>query len=734
MITVVLTILFYLHHCFAQDVYTIIPSDSPPLTSLFVPQSCSDVLDVVESKPTLSTLATIFKSDILEEELRGQLFDPSFGGIICAPTDDAFDQFFDDNTIQKSTFLANSPLLNEIVKANIIPGGLPGGSPPSDGQEVSVATLAAGQELTIRNNNGSIFVGDPLGTIAQVIEQDTSACGGVVSVIDRVLAPGNLADLVGTNVGSNCLSVLEAVQQIPSLTQLEALFQADVLDEDIKQSLLFPELAAVIRSPNNNAFTNFYDKYQIDQMQLLSNSELVNQLVRLLIVPIGGGGSGVGDLPTEDGNSISAPTLLPDQLIITTNNAGILNVQDPNGNVGRIVQAFTTPCIVVLDVVDIVLEPIGIQDLIPSAVTDPIVAVDTSYIDDTNMAPSGESPTAVDIAQIDNICLDVVAAVQTNTDLSILAQVFQADALEADLRSSLTNPDYRSVILAPTNAAFTNFFDQFQIDQPTFLTNSELLNQVVKANIIPGGLPATALSGDAKKYNTDTLLDNQQLTIFSEGGAISVQGPDGRNVTVQGFSDPGACNSGIALLDGVILPQGIDSLVNPDQILLNSEEDQNSCRDVLSVTEQQSDLTTLTAAFKSAALDYDLWFDLGDVNFQATICAPTDDAFAQFFDTSGIEREEFLGDSELLNRIIKVNIIPGEPGAPDDGQSATVPTLLDGNELRVQNSGGIVTAQGPRGPLATVQQFIDDPCQSVLAVIDQVLLPEISTAGEDFLP
>jgi len=117
-------------------------------------------------------------------------------------------------------------------------------------------------------------------------------------------------------------------------------------------------------------------------------------------------------------------------------------------------------------------------------------------------------------------CLDVLTAVQANSDLSTLAQAFQSDALEPELKSSLTDPNFLSVICAPTNDAFDQFFDEAQIDQSTFLSNPELLNQVVKVNIIPGGLPGGQPPPEGQQYKTNTLLDNQSLTISNDAGTI----------------------------------------------------------------------------------------------------------------------------------------------------------------------------------------------------------------------
>eukprot|EP01024_Parvocaulis_polyphysoides_P053244 TRINITY_DN5298_c0_g1_i4.p1 TRINITY_DN5298_c0_g1~~TRINITY_DN5298_c0_g1_i4.p1 ORF type:complete len:731 (+),score=138.20 TRINITY_DN5298_c0_g1_i4:187-2193(+) len=660
---------------------------TPAPTSIFGNNNCGDVITAVDQQPSLSTLAAIYKSDSLEPQLKSDLSNPNFAAEICAPTNDAFDQFYDRNGIDQSTFLGNPELLNQVVKVNIIPGGLSG--VPDEGDSIFVDSLLDDQQLQISNNNGDILVKSGSGPEAMAIGSDSSPCQASITILDQVLEPNNIGDL-------SCSDYVQPVLNDPNLSMLASAFQADALEPELKSNLNSRDFSADICAPTNDAFMQFFDDNGIDQSTFLANPELLNQVLKVNIIP----GGLPGGAPPPEGQQITVPSLVEGQDLVIQNQGGSIFVNAPSGPTAQVVGQDTSPCQGAVTSIDQVLVPNNLDDLIRSG-----------------------------NQQVDP-CLDVLTAVQANSDLSTLAQAFQSDALEPELKSSLTDPNFLSVICAPTNDAFDQFFDQAQIDQSTFLSNPELLNQVVKVNIIPGGLPGGQPPPEGQQYKTNTLLDNQSLTISNDAGTIQVQGPDGNTVTVQGVSEPNACNSQITLIDGVVQPRDVDSLVGGGP----------SCLDVSSSTDQQSDLTTLAAAFKSDALDSELRKNLNDVDFQATICAPTDAAFDQFFDSSGIDKSTFLGNPALLNQVIKVGIIPGPPGTPGEGESATVPTLLPNNDLLISNEGGTIIAQGPSGLPATVQKVVDDPCQSVLAVLDQVLLPDTSifynpfAIGENFLP
>eukprot|EP01025_Chloroclados_australasicus_P045389 TRINITY_DN4968_c0_g1_i2.p1 TRINITY_DN4968_c0_g1~~TRINITY_DN4968_c0_g1_i2.p1 ORF type:complete len:696 (+),score=101.26 TRINITY_DN4968_c0_g1_i2:176-2263(+) len=679
--------------CFVtgQDIQLILVDDqwiSPPQPA----EWCQDVVSAVSQQPTLSTLTSIFQSDALDPQLKSNLNDPSYAAEICAPTDDAFDQFYDRNGIDQSTFFGNPDLVNQVVQANIIPGGLPDEA-LDDGSSITLDSLLENQPISIFNNGGNIEVSSGGGPVANAIGVDTSACQAGITLLDQVLEPNSIQDLVSDNSQGDCsVSVLDAVDQNPQLSQLAAVFKASNLDDSIRADLNDPNYAAVICAPNDDAFNQFYDRNGIDQSTFLANPDLIDQVVKVNIIP---GGLPGGSLP-DDGDTLTAPTLSEGQTLDISNRGGSIFVQGPNGNEAQVVDSDTSPCNAAISELDNVLEPQNIEDLLPQQ----------------------------------EQCPNVLEAVQANSDLSTLAEVFQAEALEPELKSSLANPDFAAVICAPTNDAFDQFFDSKQTDKSTFLGNPDLLNQVVKINIIPGGLPGGQPPDEGEQYNAPTLLDDQQLTIQNSGDTLFVSGPAGPTVTVQGASEPSACNAQITLIDGVIQPSNIDALISPP-----------SCPNIVQATEDQPSLSTLAAAFNSDALDDELKSSLTDPSFQATICAPTDDAFDQFFDNSGVDKSTFLSNPDLLNQVMKVNIVPGPPGEnPPEGESAVVPTLLPNGDLVIQNVGGDIVVQGPSGPSATVQQVIDDPCESALAVIDQVLLPDTSiftnpiAIGYNFLP
>eukprot|EP01025_Chloroclados_australasicus_P059280 TRINITY_DN7488_c0_g4_i2.p1 TRINITY_DN7488_c0_g4~~TRINITY_DN7488_c0_g4_i2.p1 ORF type:complete len:347 (-),score=29.73 TRINITY_DN7488_c0_g4_i2:667-1707(-) len=149
-----------------------------------------DVLSIVNGDPELTTLAQLLQSDQISDVAAQEVFDPSFGGIICAPTDSAFLQFFDEQEVNQQEQKSNQAQeIQSLIDLHIIPwNGIPGGVPMAC-QTKQASTLDSGKFLTVsRSCEGQVSVKDPRGDVASVVD-NIKVGNATVWKLDAVLQP-----------------------------------------------------------------------------------------------------------------------------------------------------------------------------------------------------------------------------------------------------------------------------------------------------------------------------------------------------------------------------------------------------------------------------------------------------------------------------------------------------------------------------------------------------------------
>eukprot|EP01025_Chloroclados_australasicus_P011900 TRINITY_DN1532_c0_g1_i3.p1 TRINITY_DN1532_c0_g1~~TRINITY_DN1532_c0_g1_i3.p1 ORF type:complete len:405 (+),score=36.20 TRINITY_DN1532_c0_g1_i3:125-1339(+) len=155
-----------------------------------------DATDVIYDDPELSILASLLQCDQVSDDAAQQVFDPGFGGIICAPTDSAFLQFFDEQEVDLydqefniQDLLTQIQQIESLVDMHIIPqNGIVGGVPVA-GETKSASTLNKEQQLSIsRSIEGQVSVKDPQGGVAAVLDT-IKVKNATVWKLDSVLKP-----------------------------------------------------------------------------------------------------------------------------------------------------------------------------------------------------------------------------------------------------------------------------------------------------------------------------------------------------------------------------------------------------------------------------------------------------------------------------------------------------------------------------------------------------------------
>lgn len=96
---------------------------------------------------------------------------------VFAPTDEAFAKIPQE---QLQALLANKEALQKVLLYHVVPGRVEA----SQVVNLSSAETAAGQNVSIMVENGSVKVDD-----ANVVATDIQASNGVIHVIDRVILP-----------------------------------------------------------------------------------------------------------------------------------------------------------------------------------------------------------------------------------------------------------------------------------------------------------------------------------------------------------------------------------------------------------------------------------------------------------------------------------------------------------------------------------------------------------------
>ena len=135
-------------------------------------QAEQDIVDIAVADGRFTTLVAAVEAAGLVDTLKSE------GPFtVFAPTDDAF------NALPEGTvpaLLDDIPTLTDILLYHVVPGKVMA----ADVVNLSSADTALGEPVSIRVEDGNVYVDD-----AQVIITDVEASNGVIHVIDAVLLP-----------------------------------------------------------------------------------------------------------------------------------------------------------------------------------------------------------------------------------------------------------------------------------------------------------------------------------------------------------------------------------------------------------------------------------------------------------------------------------------------------------------------------------------------------------------
>eukprot|EP01026_Neomeris_dumetosa_P083822 TRINITY_DN9769_c0_g1_i6.p1 TRINITY_DN9769_c0_g1~~TRINITY_DN9769_c0_g1_i6.p1 ORF type:complete len:254 (-),score=25.28 TRINITY_DN9769_c0_g1_i6:174-935(-) len=152
----------------------------------------------------------------------------------------------------------------------------------------------------------------------------------------------------------------------------------------------------------------------------------------------------------------------------------------------------------------------------------------------------------------------------------------------------------------------------------------------------------------------------------------------------------------------------------------------SECRyDGVSIAETATavpELSILVEALQAAGLVE----TLADKSFKGTVFAPTNPAFRQLFKLLGVNKAQLLQNTELLTQVLLVHVVPDVPIFSKNLFEGQVFETLQGGEL-------VATAAADNffvfSPIKVASKVVTPDvaaCNSVVHVIDRVLLPSVS--------
>ena len=303
------------------------PVPTPEPTAIPEPQ-LSDIVDTAVADGRFTTLTAALGAAELVETLKGE------GPFtVFAPTDDAFAKL-PEGTVATLLLPENLEQLKSILLYHVVSGKVMA----SDVVALTSADTVGGQAITIKVEDGKVFLNDTV----EVIITDVEASNGVIHVIDSVLLPpAKLSDIVDTAVADGRFTTLAA-----------ALGAANLVNT------LKGEGPFTVFAPTDDAFA----KLPAGTVESLLLPENLEQLKSILLYHVVSGLVMASDVVTLT----SADTVLGDAITI--------KVEDGKVFLNDTVEVIITDVEAsngIIHVIDsVLLPPAKLSDIVDTAVTD----------------------------------------------------------------------------------------------------------------------------------------------------------------------------------------------------------------------------------------------------------------------------------------------------------------------------------------------------------------------------
>ncbi|MCH7413104.1 fasciclin domain-containing protein [Belliella sp. R4-6] len=244
-------------------------------------------------------------------------------------------------------------------------------------------------------------------------------------------------------------------------------------------------------------------------------------------------------------------------------------------------------------------------------------------------------------------------------------------------------------LFVPTNAAFTRYLTEIDIDQETLLDSPEL-DRIISYHLIDGVLPAASIVAGSVPSLTEAPI----FLSVAPNGAIWVNGK--ARITASNLA---ADNGLVHVIDQVIQ--------SPTQSISEKITSLN--------TVENPQFIILVEALEKTGQITDLDRDFED---NVTLFAPTDAAFEELFADLGVTGINAI-EVETLRRILQYHLTPSRLFSQDLREGATLPTLISGQTLSVNLAQLQINESGLISNLLNIHGQ-----NGVVHGIDKVLVPE----------
>ncbi|MGK0495033.1 MAG: putative surface protein with fasciclin (FAS1) repeats [Maribacter sp.] len=582
------------------------------IDKVLLPQSAIDFLASISLKNIVDTavatddlsllVAALVQADSgLVETLNG---DGPF--TVFAPTNAAFVALLgvlgdDFNSLADFDTEAEKALLVKVLTYHVVVGTAAFSTDLSDGQ--SIETFQT-ENVGIRIVDGGVQIVDATGTNANVTAADVKASNGVVHIIDKVLLPQEVLDLL---TEMSLKTIVEIAVKTDDLSLLvKALVQANAgLVETLGTDGPFTVFA-----PTNAAFVALLGVLGDDFNSLADFDTEAEKalLVKVLTYHVV---AGTAAFSTDLSNGQNIETFQGENVGINIKD-GTVHIVDATETNAAVTTADVKASNGVVHIINKVLLPQEALDFLAQMSLKTIVEI----------------------------------AVATD-DLSLLVNALgQADAGLVETLSG----DGPFTVFAPTNAAFVDLLNALGDDFHSLAdfdteAEKELLVKVLTYHVVAG---TAAFSTDLMDGQNISTFLGEKVGINIKNGTLHIEDATENNATVV-LADVAASNGVVHVINKVLLPQEVLDILNPP------------VPNIVETAQSVADLSLLVAALVQA--DAGLVGVLSG-NGPFTVFAPSNAAFADLLDALGNDYHSLADfdtaqEKALLARVLTYHVVSG---------------------------------------------------------------------------
>ncbi len=590
---------------------------------------------------------------------------------VFAPDNEAFDKLLDEldgfDTLEDFDTDEEKELLAEILRYHVVTTEAAFSDNLSN--DTQLETL---QTETVRVNvDGSVFIQDKTEDEAEVIDADNEASNGVVHIIDKVLLPQAVLDILFPEPGDSSGTVVDVVIDTESLSLLEEAVIAAGLGDDLSGEGPF-----TIFAPTNTAIEELFDLLGDNYN---SFDDFTNPVERLLLAEILEYHVVPQNLPSSSLSPGTVASLNSEETLEIIASGDSFVIGDASNTDANLLEIDKTASNGVVHIID--------KILISQEVADVLGDLGIDINNPTNGMPS------------------IGTIVEGNDELTFLEEALRLTGLLDTL-----GEEGPFTVFAPSNETLTFLFgllgsgvdgiEDFDLD-----FEIDLLRNVLLYHVVPGRIT----SSDLMVGELPTLLGDPIAVLQSPDGFLLKDATD--LIVELTFTDIPASNGIIHGIDRVLVPQSVITTI--------VDETEENFRQLLALV-SENDILVMALLMAGENIQQEL-------SAPFTFFLPTNRAFLDLFDQlEGIDSLldfNTIGELELLATILSYHFVTDTKALSSNLSNEQIITTLQGETLSVNLDNGVAILDKTGTP-AMVTAADREVLNGVVHFIDKVLLPQ----------